>query len=216
MPSTYSALKIELIAAGEQTGTWGTTTNTNLGTALEEAIVGSSDVVFASTDVTLTLIDSNVSQPARALRLSLTGVSGGARVLIVPNIEKQYIITNTLLDAVTVKNSTGTGIAVAAGTTTIVYNDSVNVTSAISYSPVLKTDTLTLTNSLGVDSGGTGNNSLVANAVLVGNGTSPITTIAPGTSGNLLTSTGTGWVSSAAGAGVTPGKSIALAMIFGF
>ena len=216
MPSTYSALKIELIANGEQTGTWGTTTNTNLGTALEEAIVGSSDVAFASADVTLTLIDSNVAQTARALRLNLTGVSGGARNLLVPNIEKQYIVTNNLLDAVTIKNSTGTGIAVPAGETTVVYNDSVNVASAVSYLPALKAGTLTLTNSLGVSSGGTGNSSLVANSLLVGNGTSPIITIAPGTSGNLLTSTGTGWVSSASGAGVTPGKSIALAMIFGF
>ena len=40
MASTYSNLKIELIGTGEQTGTWGATTNTNLGTALEEAIVG--------------------------------------------------------------------------------------------------------------------------------------------------------------------------------
>ena len=38
MASTYSDLKIELIGTGEQTGTWGATTNTNLGTALEEAI----------------------------------------------------------------------------------------------------------------------------------------------------------------------------------
>ena len=52
MQSTYSSLKIELIATGEQTGTWGTTTNTNLGTALEEAITGSADVTFSSGPVT--------------------------------------------------------------------------------------------------------------------------------------------------------------------
>lgn len=46
MASTYSNLKIELIGTGEQSGTWGTTTNTNLGTALEEAITGSADVTF--------------------------------------------------------------------------------------------------------------------------------------------------------------------------
>ena len=41
MPSTYSTnLKVELIATGEQSGTWGTTTNSNLGTLLEQAIVG--------------------------------------------------------------------------------------------------------------------------------------------------------------------------------
>jgi hypothetical protein len=55
MASTYSDLKIELIGTGEQVGTWGSTTNVNLGTAIEEAIVGSADVVFSSADVTLTL-----------------------------------------------------------------------------------------------------------------------------------------------------------------
>jgi hypothetical protein len=43
MASSYSDLKIELIATGEQSGTWGTTTNTNLGTALSEAITGSAE-----------------------------------------------------------------------------------------------------------------------------------------------------------------------------
>ena len=76
MASTYSNLKIELIATGEQSGTWGITTNTNLGTALEEAIVGSADVTFASADVTLTLTDTNASQTARNFRLNLTGTSG--------------------------------------------------------------------------------------------------------------------------------------------
>ena len=47
MASTYSNLKIQLMTTGENAGTWGTVTNTNLGTALEEAIVGSADVTFA-------------------------------------------------------------------------------------------------------------------------------------------------------------------------
>ena len=82
MASTYSDLKIELIGTGEQSGTWGTTTNTNLGTALGEAITGSADVPFSSADVTLTLTNTNASQSARNLRLNLTGTSGGARNLI--------------------------------------------------------------------------------------------------------------------------------------
>ena len=112
MASTYSNLKIELIGTGDQSGTWGTTTNTNLGTAIEEAITGTADVAFSSADVTLTLTNTNTSQTARNLRLNLTGTSGGARNLIVPAIEKQYIINNGLADDVTVKNSTGTGVAV--------------------------------------------------------------------------------------------------------
>jgi hypothetical protein len=46
MASTYSTLKIELIGTGEQQGTWGSTTNVNLGTALEEAIVGRATANF--------------------------------------------------------------------------------------------------------------------------------------------------------------------------
>lgn len=133
MASTYSNLKIELIGTGDQAGTWGTTTNTNLGTAIEEAITGTADVPFSSADVTLTLTDTNTTQTARNLRLNLTGTSGGARNLIVPSIEKFYIVNNGLADAVTVKNSTGTGTAIPAGTSGFVFNNGTNVVAAINY-----------------------------------------------------------------------------------
>jgi hypothetical protein len=113
MSSSYSDLNIELIGTGEQVGSWGSTTNVNLGTALEEAIVGSADVVFSSADETLTFSQSNATQAARHLRLNLTGTSGGARQLILGSgcqIDKPYIINNGLADTVTVKNTTGTGI----------------------------------------------------------------------------------------------------------
>jgi hypothetical protein len=136
MSSSYSNLKIELIGTGDQSGTWGNTTNTNLGTAIEEAITGSVDVTFASTDVTLTLTDTNTTQQARNLRLNLTGTSGGARNLILGSgcqIEKQYIVYNGLADAVTVKNTTGTGISVPAGKSMILFNNGTNVTEVITY-----------------------------------------------------------------------------------
>jgi hypothetical protein len=136
MASSYSDLKIELIATGEQSGTWGTTTNTNLGTALSEAITGSADVAFSSADVTLTLTDTNNAQSARNLRLNLTGTSGGARNLILGSgcqIEKLYLVNNGLADAVTVKNTSGTGIAVPAGASMFVFNNGTNVVDAVSY-----------------------------------------------------------------------------------
>jgi hypothetical protein len=58
----FSSSKIELIGTGEQAGTWGTTTNSNLGTALEQAIVGKADVTMSSTTITLTLANSNAAQ----------------------------------------------------------------------------------------------------------------------------------------------------------
>ena len=133
MASTYSSLKIELIGTGDQSGTWGDTTNTNLGTALEEAITGSADVTFASGTVTLTLTDTNTTQTARNLRLNLTGTSGGAQNLIVPAIEKLYLVNNGCADAITVKNSTGTGIAVPAGKSMFLFNTGSNVVNAVTY-----------------------------------------------------------------------------------
>jgi hypothetical protein len=197
MASTFSSLKFELIGTGEQDGTWGDTTNTNLGTAIEQAITGSGDVTFASADVTLTLSNTNAAQTARNLRLVCVGVSGGARQLIVPSIEKQYIIQNDLADAVTIRTSAGTGITVPAGKTMIVFNNGTDVVDAITYLSSLSAGNVSLTSALGVASGGTGRTSLTANNVVLGNGTSQVQLIAPGTTGNVLTSNGTTWVSSA-------------------
>jgi hypothetical protein len=236
MASTYSDLKFELIGTGEQSGTWGTTTNTNLGTAIQEAITGSADVTFASGTVTLTLTNTNASQTARNLRLNLTGTSGGAQDLVVPTIEKFYLVNNGCADAITVKNSTGTGIAVPAGKAMLVFNDGTNVVEGITYITALETSTatigtLTLTNDLTVPNGGTGASTLTgyvigngtsaftaqavpipvsdggtgattltSNNVILGNGTSAPNFVAPGSSGNVLTSNGTTWTSAAAAA----------------
>jgi len=177
MASTYSDLKIELIGTGEQTGTWGTTTNNNFSIALSEAITGSADVAFSSADVTVTLTDTNASQTARNLRLNLTGTSGGARQLILGSgcqIEKLYLINNGLADAVTVKNTSGTGIAVAAGKSMFVYNNGTNVVDAVTY-----LTSLTLGTALPVASGGSGAATLTG--VLKGNGTSAFTAATAGT-----------------------------------
>jgi hypothetical protein len=190
MASTYSDLKIELIGTGDQTGTWGTTTNNNFSVALSEAITGSADVAFSSADVTVTLTDSNAAQTARNLRLNLTGTSGGARNLILGSgcqIEKLYLINNGLADAVTVKNTSGTGIVVPAGSSMFVYNNGTNVVEALK--------------AITVGAGGTGLSTLTANNVLIGNGTSNVTFVAPSTTGNVLTSNGTTWTSAAAAAG---------------
>jgi hypothetical protein len=177
MASTYSDLKIELIGTGEQTGTWGSTTNTNFSVAFQEAITGSADVAFSSADVTVTLTDTNAAQTARNLRLNLTGTSGGARNLILGSgcqIEKLYLINNGLADAVTVKNTSGTGIAVAAGKSMFVYNNGTNVVDAVTY-----LTSLTLGTDLAVADGGTGASTLTG--VIKGNGTSPFTAATAGT-----------------------------------
>jgi hypothetical protein len=172
------------MATGENSGTWGNVTNDNLGVALEEAIVGSADVTFASGNVTLTLTDTNASQTARNLRLNLVGTTAGARDLIVPAIEKVYIVNNGCADTITVKNNSGTGIAVPAGRSYLLYNNGTNVVNGLE--------------GISVASGGTGLETLTAESVVIGNGTDAVKFVAPGSSSNVLTSNGTAWVSQAA------------------
>jgi len=159
MASTWSALKVELQGTGDNSGTWGTLTNTNLGDAvLGEAITGSATVDFPSAaDVTITLTDVATTQSARNLRLNIT--ESGAGIGYVGNlilgsgcqIEKFYLINNTGTGAKTVKNTTGTGISVPAGKATLVFNDGTNVVDGASYFT-----SLTLGSALPVLSGGTG------------------------------------------------------------
>jgi hypothetical protein len=226
MASTYSELKIELIGTGEQTGTWGATTNDNFSIALNEAITGSATVSFSGLDITLTLLDTNAAQTARNLRLNLTGTSSGARQLILGSgcqIEKLYLVNNNLADPVTIKNTTGTGIAVPAGKTMFVYNTGADVVDAVTHLSSLTLGTAlpitsggtgststtyvnlasNVTGTLPIANGGTGATTLTANNVLLGNGTSALQSVAPGTSGNVLTSNGTTWTSAAVVAALT-------------
>jgi hypothetical protein len=121
MPSSYSTnLKIELQATGENSGTWGTITNTNLGTALEQAIIGYGNPNYLSdANLTLTYTDTNSAQTARALVLNVTSALSltGTRELVVPTIQKQYIVQNNTTggQSITVKTSAGTGITVPNG-----------------------------------------------------------------------------------------------------
>jgi hypothetical protein len=226
MASTYSELKIELIGTGDQAGTWGVTTNTNLGTAIEEAITGSANVTFASSNVAIALTDTNATQTARNLRLNLVGTLANVQTLFVPAIQKQYLVVNGLSNSVVISNGsnatpTGSTVTIPAGKSVVIFNDGTNVAETINYVSDLQVGNLTLsnvtlTNPLDVAEGGTGRATLTANNVLLGNGTTAVNFVAPGASGNVLTSNGTTWVSQAQSAGVTVGKSIALAMIFGF
>lgn len=135
MASTYSDLKIELIGTGEQAGTWGATTNSNLGTAIEEAIVGMANPNFSSdANLTLTLINSNATQIARHFVLNVTSSTSltATRNLVVPQIQKPYIIRNNTTggQAIQVISATGTGYTIPNGRTAFVYSDGTNVVQA--------------------------------------------------------------------------------------
>lgn len=181
MASTYSSnLKIELMDTGEQNGLWGDVTNTNLGTALEEAITGYATATFTSdATLTLSLTDSNASQVARNLFLNVTSdVSLTAtRELVVPTAEKQYLVKNATTGAqsITVKTTAGSGITIPNGAVAHVFTDGTNVIAAFTYAP-----SIALGTALPLTSGGTGATSASAARTSLG-----ATTVG----GNLFTAT---------------------------
>jgi microcystin-dependent protein len=134
MLSTYSTnLAIELIGTGDQAGNWGSTTNTNLGTLLEQAISGYvTQAVSTGTDTTIT-IPNGASGVARNMFIELTGTGGASTNLIVPANKKLYFIYNNTTGAVTVKVSGQTGISVPATAKILLVSNGTDVVTATNY-----------------------------------------------------------------------------------
>jgi hypothetical protein len=154
MASTYSQYKIELVGTGEQAGTWGTTTNNNFGSAtpgtyqgFEQAIGGRADVTMSGT-TTLSLTNSNAAQDARALYLNLSGTLSGAADLVVPALQKSYLVKNGTTGgfAVTIKVTGQTGVSIPNGKTVWVYNNGTDVVTAVDFIPEIATTTVDATN----------------------------------------------------------------------
>jgi hypothetical protein len=126
MASTYSPnLRLELIATGEKQGTWGTVTNTNLGTLLEEAIGGYVSVTVSDVaDTTLTTNDGSADQ-SRNMVINLTGALTNTRNVICPAIEKLYVVKNATTggQSVVFKVSGQTGVTIPNGTIEFLYVD---------------------------------------------------------------------------------------------
>jgi hypothetical protein len=127
MPSTYSNLGIELIASGDQAGTWGTTTNTNLGTLIDQAIAGYQTTACTGGTDTIT-IPNGATGVARNMFLELTGTGGGS--LVVPTNKKLYFIYNNTSAAVTVKVTGLTGVSVPNGRKVILVCNGTDIVEA--------------------------------------------------------------------------------------
>jgi hypothetical protein len=135
MSSTYSTnLAIELIGAGEQAGNWGSTTNTNLGTLIEQAISGYvTQAVATGTDTTIT-IPNGATGVARNMFIELTGTGGTNTNLIVPaNKKLYYIYNNTASGQVTVKVSGQTGVSVINGSKVTLVSNGTDIVVANNY-----------------------------------------------------------------------------------
>jgi hypothetical protein len=134
MSSTYSTnLAIELIGTGDQAGNWGSTTNTNLGTLLEQAISGYvTQAVATGTDTTLAMTNG-ASATARNMFLELTGTGGASTNLIVPSNKKLYFIYNNTTGAVTVKVTGLTGVSVPAAAKMVLVSNGTDIVTATNY-----------------------------------------------------------------------------------
>ncbi len=123
MASTFSSLlRIELIGTGDQSGTWGNTTNTNLGTLIEQAIAGTATVDVSAGNVTLSEVNGSSDQ-SRCAAIRVIGTPGAPRNIIAPALSHIYVIANGSDDVVTIKTSTSTGVAVPVGEVYLVYYD---------------------------------------------------------------------------------------------
>ena len=149
MASSFSTdLKLELMVTGENSGTWGTKTNTNLN-LLQQAIAGFQSISIAGGPQTTALaMDNAAISNARNAVIKLTGTITGNQIVTVPNgIEKTYIIENGTTGAFTVefKTAGGTGVTFATTdkSTKILFVDGTNV---IDTGTVSLTGVQTLTN----------------------------------------------------------------------
>jgi hypothetical protein len=192
MASTYSQYKIQLMGTGDEAGNWGNITNNNFGSdtpgtyrGFEQAIGGRADVTMSSTTITLSLTDSSDSQNARALYLNLTGTPGGAADLVVPALQKSYLVKNGTTGgyAVTIKVTGQTGVSIPNGKTVWVYNNGTDVVTAVDHIP-----SLTLGAALPIASGGTGSTS----TTFVNLATNVTGTLPVANGGTGITSFGTG------------------------
>ena len=130
MPSSYSTdLKLELMVTGENSGTWGDKTNTNLN-LLQQAIAGYQSIALTSTNTTLSMTNATISDARNAV-IKFTGtLSANSTVYVETGIEKTYIVDNATTGAYTLALNQVGGSSVIWDTTDkshkIIYLDGTN------------------------------------------------------------------------------------------
>jgi len=165
MSTASQILRLELIATGDQAGTWGTTTNTNLGTLLEGSIAGLASVSVTSANQALTATDY-VADQARMAILTLTTTTLANFSVYAPPVSKTYVIYNNSSYDATIYNSTvignttaaGLGVTIPAGKSLTVWSNGTNFYKQISVVSL----TADVTGTLPPANGGTGQTTLQA------------------------------------------------------
>ncbi len=204
-------LGLALPVEGELDGTWGDVVNDSITSLLDSAVAGTT-TLSGDADVTLTTTNLAANQARQAVLLWTASNGATTRNITAPARSKVYIVINAGTGSIVLRGvGPTTGITIVAGERCIAaWNGSDFVKAASTVTPASS-----ITGTLAVANGGTGASSLTANNVILGNGTSAVQVVAPGTSGNVLTSDGTTWSSQALPAsGISAGKSIAFDLIF--
>lgn len=140
--STYSDLKIELIATGDQLNTWGDTTNDNFAYAVEQAIIGRGTLQLANPPANPTdiqLVNSNASQTGRNYILNVTsaGTLAATANILVSDIDKPYIVENNTTGGqdILIKTTNGTGVTIPNGYKALIYSYNDGVNDEVVYGP---------------------------------------------------------------------------------
>ena len=215
MASSYSTdLKLELMVTGEKPNQWGDITNTNLN-LVQQAIAGFEAIAITSTNTTLVMTDATISNARNAV-LKFTGaITANCTVFVASGIEKTYTVDNATTGAFTVALNQVGGSSVIFDATNkshkLVYLDGTNandITDDLS--------TIRLPNQNEVRFGDADNShyvSLRAGTTVASNLSFTLPT-ADGTSGQAIVTNGSGALSFA-NAGISTGKAIAMAIVFG-
>ena len=224
MASTYTPLGIELMATGENAGTWGTKTNNNL-SLLAELTGGFAQVSIAGGAQTtaLTVDDGATTGTAQRRMIELTGTITGNQIVTIPNdVETFYIIKNSTSGAHTVqfKYATGSGSSTTFSTTDkgtkVVFAKADDGTNPNIEDILSNSSTINLVNQNEVrfeDASGGEYVALKAPTTVSSNLTLTLPS-SDGTSGQAITTDGSGALSFA-DAGIGIGKAIAMAIVFG-
>jgi hypothetical protein len=218
MASSYSTdLKLQLMVTGEDPGTWGDNTNNNLN-LLQQAIVGY-ELVTITANTTLVMVDASISSNARNAVIELTGTISANSTVNIPisPFEKTYIVENSTTGAYTVtfRGALQTTNFVTWSTTDkgikTLFVDGINVVDVGN-----SLSTIRLPNQNEVRFGDADNSnyiSLRAGATIASNVSFTLPT-ADGTSGQAIVTNGSGALSFS-NAGISTGKAIAMAIVFG-
>lgn len=210
MPSSFSPdLRLEIIANGEQSGTWGTTTNTNIGTLIEDAITGWVTVSVISSAQALTAA-SGASDEARCAMLRLTTTTGASFEVYAPPVPKTYVIFNdsgqqaTLFCSSVIGNTTPaggplSGFVIPTGTTVFVRSNGTQFYQAIDYvsgnfevsNNLIVGSNIVLASPLGETSGGTGTGTYTTGDILYSDATNSLAKLPIGVANRVLRSNGT-------------------------